>query len=220
MKLEYPYTLEHGKDGRYVVQFADFEEAFTEGETLEEASFNAQEVLSLVIEQRMEDGKDVPVPSRKGDRFAVPDATVQAALLLRLTRTGNKQTVADVARAMSTSWPAVQRLEKPRHSVSLVQLEKAAFALGHQLVISMQKVDTTDYETKVVGRSRKSDVEMVRIETGRAHVSRDGVVSRTGTRASATGMFVPITETSRRPTTQREHIPRSAQSDVGRSKRK
>jgi antitoxin HicB len=75
MPLQYPYTLEAQKGGGFLVQFVDFEEAFTEGDSEEEAAFNAAEVLSLILEQRMEDGTDIPPPSaRKGRRVACPQA--------------------------------------------------------------------------------------------------------------------------------------------------
>lgn len=139
MKLEYPYTVEKDPDGNLLVRFVDLDEAFTEGRTLEEAAFNAQEVLSLVLEQRIEDDQEIPLPSKAntGHKIA-PDATVQAAALVRLARQGGNKTFADMARAMDTSWASVQRLENARHSVSLSQLERAAGALGHRLVLSFE----------------------------------------------------------------------------------
>lgn len=47
------------------MQFVDFEEAFTEGDSEAEAALNAAEVLPLVIEQRMEDGSEIPLPSAR-----------------------------------------------------------------------------------------------------------------------------------------------------------
>ena len=63
MNVAYPYILEPQPEGGYVVQFADLEEAFTQGDTPEEAAFNAAEVLSLVIDQRLADEKPIPEPS-------------------------------------------------------------------------------------------------------------------------------------------------------------
>jgi antitoxin HicB len=138
MKLEYPYTLETQKGGGFVVQFVDFEEAFTEGDSEEEAAFNAAEVLSLVIEQRMEDGSEIPLPSaRKGRRVACPQASVQVALLMRKAREEQGKTLADMARALHTSWPSAQRLEQPGSNPTLKQLERAAAALGKRLVVGL-----------------------------------------------------------------------------------
>lgn len=138
MNTAYPYTLEPQADGGYLVQFADFEEAFTEGATVEEAAFNAAEVLSLVIEQRLADGQAVPSPSPdEGRPTARPQARVQAALLLRATREEQGRTLAEMARALQTSWPSAQRLEQATANPTLKQLERAAAALGKRLSITL-----------------------------------------------------------------------------------
>ena len=112
MNIAYPYTLEPQPEGGFLVQFADLEEAFTEGETEEQAAFNAAKVLTAVLAQRLDDGDAIPLPSAaQGRPIAVPDAPVQAALLLHFARQGH--TLSELARAMGTSWPAVQRLMKP-----------------------------------------------------------------------------------------------------------
>lgn len=137
MKFNYPYTVELQESGGYLVQFVDIEEAFTEGETVEEAAFNAAEVLTAILEYRIDEGQDVPVPSPAGDRpVATPSVAVQSALLLRKAR--GDRPLSDLARAMETSWPAAQRLENPRHWPTLKQLDKAARVLGKRLVLAME----------------------------------------------------------------------------------
>lgn len=139
MKLEYPYTLEPQETGGFVVQFLDIEEAFTEGATPEECAFNAAEVLTAILEQRLEDGVEIPLPSKRGKRPVVsPSAAVQTAILLRVTRQEEGKSLADLARALGTSWPAVQRLEKPNANPTLKQLERAANALGKRLVLGFE----------------------------------------------------------------------------------
>lgn len=139
MKLEYPYTLEPQETGGFVVQFLDIEEAFTEGATPEECAFNAAEVLTGILEQRLEDGVDLPLPGERGRRPVVsPSAAVQTAILLRVTRQAEGKTLAELARALGTSWPAVQRLEKPNANPTLKQLERAAHALGKRLVLEFE----------------------------------------------------------------------------------
>src|SRR5262245_39494063 len=87
MNLEYPYTLEPQEGGGFVVQFLDIEEAFTEGTTPEECAFNAAEVLTGILEQRLEDGVEIPLPSQPVQPpVASPSAAVQTAILLRVTR--------------------------------------------------------------------------------------------------------------------------------------
>ena len=138
MNVAYPYTMEPQESGGYLVQFVDLEEAFTEGATEEEAAFNAAEVLSLVIEQRLADGQAVPLPSPdEGRPVAYPQASVQAALLMRQAREEQGRTLAELARALQTSWPAAQRLEQPTNNPTLKQLERAAAALGKRLTVGI-----------------------------------------------------------------------------------
>lgn len=139
MKIAYPYTMEPQKDGGYLVQFVDLAEAYTEGATEEEAAFNAQEVLSLVLEQRLADDGVIPRPSRTdGLPLAAPDAVIQSALLIQGAREEEQKSLADLARALGTSWPSAARLEDPRHWPSLRQLDRAAAALGKRLVLTLE----------------------------------------------------------------------------------
>ena len=66
MNVLYPAIFEYDKsEKRYTVSFPDLSEAITEGETLEEAFFNASEVLTLTLEGRVDEGIDIPRPSSR-----------------------------------------------------------------------------------------------------------------------------------------------------------
>ena len=137
MKIAYPASFETQPDGGFTVTFPDFPEAITEGDTLEHARFNAAECLSLVLDVRMEEGDTIPLPLLSEDGgFIEPDAATQAALLVHLTREVEKKSLTDLARALGASWPAVKKLEDPRHSPTIKQLERAAAALGKRLILS------------------------------------------------------------------------------------
>ena len=137
MKLLYPYTTTPQEPGGFFVQFADFDEAITEGDTLEEAAFNAAEVLSAIIAFRIDHNQDIPQPSPADGRpQAYPSVEVQSALLLRNAR--GERPIADLARGLDTSWAAAQRLENPHHWPSLKQLDRAARVLGKRLVLTME----------------------------------------------------------------------------------
>jgi antitoxin HicB len=135
--LLYP-ALVTPEAGGYFVAFVDLDEAFTSGETLEAALFNASEVLTLTLSGRMEEGQSVPQPSQNvGDaHYIAPDAKTQAAALLRSARGGRSH--ADLARALATSWDVAKRLENPRHWPSLKSLDRAAAALGKRLVLALE----------------------------------------------------------------------------------
>ena len=138
MDIRYPATVESQKDGSYLVRFLDLPDTFTEGQTLEEALFNAAEALSAVLAWRLNEAKDVPAPTQKakGAQYIAPDAKTQAAMLLRLAR--GERTLSDLARALRTSWPAAKRLEDPTHWPSLKTLDRAAAALGKRLVLTLE----------------------------------------------------------------------------------
>ncbi len=134
MNIQYPAILEPQKEGGFTVQFPDLQEAFTEGDTREEAIFNAAEVLTLTLEGRMEEGMEIPSPSKVRDGVLIsPSAKVQAALLVRLCR--GDRTLSELARSLETSWPSAARLENPKHWPSLKQLDRAAGVLGKRLVL-------------------------------------------------------------------------------------
>lgn len=135
MTSSYPYTIELQEDGNYFVQFIDIPEAFTEGETLEAAQYNAVEVLTGILAYRLDRNIAIPEPTPIDSGYqAYPSPEVQSAIMIRKAR-GTK-TISELATAMQTSWPAVQRLEDPYHWPSLKQLDKAARILGKRLIIS------------------------------------------------------------------------------------
>lgn len=143
MNINYPAKITYNKtDKRYFVQFIDLDEAITEGESLEEALFNAAEVLTLTLEARLDEKQDIPKPSKaktKNTYRIAPSARMQSALLIRFSK--GKHTISDIARAMKTSWPAAARLENPHHWPSLKQLERAASAVGKRLVLSFESAN-------------------------------------------------------------------------------
>ncbi len=137
MKLIYPAQLSKAEDG-ITIAFRDFPEAISAAYSYDEALHNASEVLSLILESKLEEGAAIPEPSppEEGEEIIAPDAGTQAAVLFHLTRKG--RSLSDIARAMGTSWAAVQRLENPKHSPTLKQLERAAATLGKRLVIEFR----------------------------------------------------------------------------------
>lgn len=138
MDIRYPATVEVQADGAFLVRFVDLPDTFTEGQTKEEALFTAAEVLSAMLAWRLDEAKDVPVPSPKvrGAHYIAPDAKTQAAMRLRLAR--GERILSDLARALETSWPAAKRLEDPKHWPSLKTLDRAAAALGKRLVLTLE----------------------------------------------------------------------------------
>lgn len=139
MIISYPAKIILDEDHHYFVSFPDFKEAITEGKTLDEALFNASEVLTLTLEARADEKLEIPKASKlKGKNFyqIYPSARVQSALLLRKAQAS--KTKSSIANALNTSWAAVDRLEDLHHWPSLKMLERAAAVMGHQVIISFE----------------------------------------------------------------------------------
>jgi antitoxin HicB len=140
MDFHFPAHITPQEGGGFLVQFVDLPDTFTEGETLDEALFNASEVLSGMLAWHLEQGHVVQPPARglEGSdvHYITPDSKTQSALLLRAARA--QRTFADLARALETSWPAAKRLEDASHWPSLKTLDRAARVLGKRLVLSFE----------------------------------------------------------------------------------
>lgn len=140
MDIHYPARITPQEGGGLLVQFVDLADTFTEGQSLEEALFNACEALSAMLSWHLDEGHALPAPTQglrdAQTHYVAPDAKTQAALLLRAAR-GNRP-VADLARALETSWPAARRLEDASHWPSLKTLDRAARVLGKRLVLSFE----------------------------------------------------------------------------------
>lgn len=100
MDILYPAVLKPTEEGGYLVNFVDLPDTFTEGDTLEEALFNAAEVLSGMLCAHLDRGHEIPLPSAnvKDAHYIAPDAKTQAALLIRRAR--GERSLAELARSL------------------------------------------------------------------------------------------------------------------------
>jgi antitoxin HicB len=138
MNIQYPFIIKPQKPKGYLVECVDIKEAFTEGDTIEECLRNASEVLTLILDYRLEKGLQIPKPSKaKSAHYVAPDAKTQAAILILIAR--GDRPMSEIARAMKTSCPSTKRMENPKHWPSLRQLDKIATAMGKKLVISFEE---------------------------------------------------------------------------------
>jgi len=137
--IRYQAIFEPQEEGGFTVTFPDIPEAITEGNSREEALFNATEVLGLCLDVRMENNETLPNPTEiKGGEWITPEASIQVAVALKQIRESQGKTLSDMARLMNTSWAAAQRLEHPKANPTLKQLDRAAAAIGKRLVLSFE----------------------------------------------------------------------------------
>ena len=131
-KLSLVYAAKITPDkGGYVVTFRDLENIFTEGDTYEEALFNAQEVLDLLLLDMTQEDRDIPDPSLCG-KDEIPIAVspeVAAPVLLHKLRNARHYTMSKVARTMGVSYQNYQQIETGKN-ITLKSLKRAAAALG------------------------------------------------------------------------------------------
>lgn len=142
IELSYGAKIEPDGDG-YLVTFRDIENAFTYGETLDEAIFNAQEVLDLMLLDRLEKDEEIPVPSKlkNGEVVIAASPEVVAPALLHIMRTLEHRSMADVARSMGVSYQSYQRIESGKN-LTMKSLKRAAFALDSIVEIRLRKIRT------------------------------------------------------------------------------
>ncbi|KTD57796.1 type II toxin-antitoxin system HicB family antitoxin [Legionella shakespearei] len=140
--LDLTYGAKVEPDGNgFLVTFRDIENAFTYGETLEEAIFNAQEVLDLMLLDRLEKNEEIILPTafKNGELAIAVSPEVAAPALLHIIREQNNRTMADVARTMGVSYQSYQRLESGKN-LTMRSLKKAASALGSIVEIRLRKI--------------------------------------------------------------------------------
>ena len=104
MNTLYPAIFEPQEPSGFFVHFVDIPEAITQGETLDECLFNGSEALSLVLEEYLDSGRKVPLPTAncQNAHYIAPDTKIQSALLVRWAR--GDRSLAEIARALETSW--------------------------------------------------------------------------------------------------------------------
>jgi antitoxin HicB len=133
----YPVRLKREEDGGYVVTLPDIGYGATQGDTLEEALAQAEDMLEEAVLGMMAHGEDVPSPSPAKGRPTVALPALSAAKLeaYRAMRAAglNKKQLAD---RLGWQPSQVTRLFDGRHASRLDQIEAALKALGRRLVIS------------------------------------------------------------------------------------
>ncbi len=130
LTLSYPAKIRLEKNV-WAVAFIDFD-AFSEGDTLQEAIFNAQEALDVTLLGLVDTKQVIKAPSQctGGDVYyisASPEVCVP--ILLYQRRKNEDKTIADVAKAMHVSLQRYHNIESGRN-ITLKTLKSAAAAMG------------------------------------------------------------------------------------------
>lgn len=137
-RFAYPVNLAVDEvDRGYVVTCRDVPEVVTQGDTLEDAIEAAEGALEAAIEMRIEDGLDIPMPSkaRKNEHLAcLPvGSAMKAAVYLAMKEQGLSKS--DLARRMDLDEKEARRILDPKHSTKVHTLERALHALGKRVEV-------------------------------------------------------------------------------------
>lgn len=140
LRFTYPVKLTRDrKDGGYVVTCRDLPEAITQGDTVEEALSEAEGALQAAIEGRIEDGLEVPAPSRakRGERMVSTPVTtaLKAAVYVSMREQGVSKS--ELARRMRVHEKEARRMLDPHHQTKVPTLERALAVLGRRAEVSV-----------------------------------------------------------------------------------
>lgn len=138
--LNYPVTLTPDSNGTFLVGFADFPEANSVGDTVEEALDEAVDALITALEIYFDARRPVPLPSKpkRGQHMVALPALETAKVLLWNEMQRQNLRKADLARMLNVHQPQIDRLFDLRHSSKLDFVEQTALALGRRIAITLQ----------------------------------------------------------------------------------
>lgn len=141
--LELVYGASIIPDGEgFLVTFRDLSNVFSDGETREEAIFNAQEALEGVLLEMVAEELEIPPPSKipPNEEPIVISPEIAAPILLLMLRQETGQTKADVAQTLEIKYQTYQRMETAGRYLTLKNLKRAARAMGATVELRFRKI--------------------------------------------------------------------------------
>jgi antitoxin HicB len=140
--VTYPALFEPDPQaGGFVVTFPDFRYGVTQGDTVEEAVEMAQDLLEGLLLDLIEDGEELPKPSkRRGRRYrpvSLPGLqSAKVELYLAFRASGLRK--AELARRIGIAKSNLDRLFDLRHQSRFDQLEAAFAALNKHIWVEVR----------------------------------------------------------------------------------
>lgn len=130
--LAWPVRLDPAEEGGFVVNFPDFPEGWSQGNSHQEALAQAADLLETMVANYMAEDWDLPEPSAADGRPLValaPLVAAQAELFRAMRKAG-------LTKAGLAERQQVLRLFDIRRAPRLNQIEAAMRALGRRLVVT------------------------------------------------------------------------------------
>jgi antitoxin HicB len=126
-------------DGGYVVTCRDLPEAITQGETVEDALSEAADALDEAIAARIDDDRDIPMPTaaKRGEHAVSvpPSMALKAAVYLAVRDAGISNS--ELARRLNLDEKEARRILDPHHPTKLPRIEAALAVLGRHVRLTL-----------------------------------------------------------------------------------
>lgn len=141
LELVYGACIKPDGNG-FIVTFRDLSNVFSDGETRDEAIFNAQEALDGVLLEMVAEDLDIPFPSevQANEQAISVSPEVAAPVMLHMLRIEIGQSIASIAQAMEVKYQTYQRMEKNGSNLTLKNLKRAARAMGATVELRLRKL--------------------------------------------------------------------------------
>lgn len=140
MQYQYPVALVH-EDGEFVATCRDLPEALTSGGTRDEAMVEMREAFGAAIAGYVEDGREIPKPSRREPREVLVAVSPLVVAKLEVMAAMQDKGVTNVALAerLGVTETVVRRILDLDHNSRWDRVQSALDALGGTLVVSARR---------------------------------------------------------------------------------
>ena len=137
--FSYAVRLARDDNDTVLATFPDVPEAVTFGDDDDDALMHAVDALLTALAHRIDEGREIPAPSRRGRGKPSVDLPPLAAAKVALYRTMREQGVskAALARRMDIQAPQIDRLLGLYRASRLEHVTRALAALGKRLAIEV-----------------------------------------------------------------------------------
>lgn len=139
-RFEYAVTLTPAEEGGFVVTCHDLPQLVTQGESVEDALYEASDAMDEVFAGYMSRGKPFPLPSglNSGQYMVSPPASTVAKAALYVAMKDACITNTELAGRLGVDEKEVRRLLDPHYASKLPRIAQAVAALGRRLVINLE----------------------------------------------------------------------------------
>ena len=135
-KFNFPAKFTRDKnEGGFIISFRDIPEAITEADTIEDCLVEAADCLEEAIAGRIDDGLNIPRPSkpRRSEYLILVPAHTAIKAALYLTMLDKEVNKSELARRLKIDVREVRRMLNPHHGTKLPAMEQALRALGKHI---------------------------------------------------------------------------------------